>query len=240
MNKIRINASEFVADVKSGKSDGDLMEKYGLSVRSLPKIKQELVKRNLLSAKEAGTIESASVAQGIAISAKEFLQRFRNDPDDAALMDAFTITPPQLSLIYQTLIKKGLLSEYEYEHRQGKCRELAGVPAPEKEDSTSVTLKELISRDLQDRFREEVSDLTSRPAKGTNGAFGSRPAHDVRGRLQRTRRKDPDLGTCPNCKEPKLPSSPEECPRCGIIFARYEQHLTRRGVHIWDEDFPDR
>jgi hypothetical protein len=240
MNKIRISASEFISDVKSGKSDGELMEKYGLSVRSLPRIKQELVKRNLLSSEEAGTTESASVAQGIAINAKEFLQRFRNLPDDVVLMDTYSINPTQLNLIYQTLIKKGLLSEYEYEHRDGKCSELEEMPAPEREDSTSVTLKELISRDMQDRFKTAVNHSEFRQASGPSSSFGSNPASDIRRRMQRTLSHEPDLGTCPNCNEPKHPSSPEECLRCGIIYSRYEQQLARRGVPIWAEDYPDR
>ncbi len=240
MTKVRINASEFISDVKSGKSDGELMEKFGLSVRSLPKVKQELLKRNLLSPEEVGLTESASVAQGVAINAKEFLRRFRNDPDDAALMDAYSINPTKLNLIYQTLIKKGLLSEYEYEHRQGKCPELEETPAPEREDSTSVTLKELIPRAMQDSFRSAVSHSDQGRVRGQRSPFGSDPDSNLSGRRQGELPREPELGICPNCNEPKHPSSPEECLNCGVIYSKYGQRLARRGVPIWVEDYPDR
>lgn len=236
MNKIRVNACEFIEDVRSGKSDGELMERFGLSVRSLPKVKQELVKRNLLSREEAGAMESTPVTPKIAIKAKEFLERFGSLPDDAALMDAYSITPTQLLLIYQTLIKKGLLSEYEYEHRAGKSPELEMISTPAREDSTSVTLKASISGNVFGHSETSANHSEFGRRTGPIGSSASNGDSEKTGVTHRMHPRHHEPEKCPKCGEPKHPSSPDECLLCGIIYSKYEQDPVLRGVAIWGED----
>lgn len=49
MKKIRISGREIVKDIKEGASTEELMDKYGLSLRSLAKVKIKLLEKGLIS-----------------------------------------------------------------------------------------------------------------------------------------------------------------------------------------------
>ena len=56
---------------------------------------------------------------GKVIRAKDFLDCFRQKPDDLYLMQKFSLSPKQLAKVYQALIERGWPTELEYHYLRG-------------------------------------------------------------------------------------------------------------------------
>ncbi len=154
MTSSRLRIGQLVDDLRKGTEDEEIREKYGLAQDILEKIKDALVQRGLLpkdkrqSRQTPCAVEQSNTQKSI--DAKQFLLSFRQNPDDVHLMKEHSLKPAQLKLIYELLIQKGLLSEYEYRHR--------AIKVPELEEPTENPL--LISNQVN--LIEDVSDATRR------------------------------------------------------------------------------
>jgi hypothetical protein len=169
------------------------------------------------------------------INAKEFVAAFRQRPDDFYLMDKFSITPKHLKKIYSALIEKELLSEYEYNQRDGKAPEVGESEYVPLSASTAVSLVENPSEALTERIRasgysfdtrlrgaisDAIEDKTRRLRRSTGSGKQERIATDL----------------CPKCGEPKDPASPNECRYCGVVFAKFEAEKKKGGLSVWRDD----
>jgi len=108
---------------------------YELHVLDMYSIMPEIHDKNKLSIQAAPTTCSA----GKLIRAKEFLACFRQDPDDLHLMRKFSLSPKQLRRVCEALIEKGLITEFEYNHRgiaSDGSESLISGPNPKTDDET--------------------------------------------------------------------------------------------------------
>ncbi len=234
MKHIRISAKEILADIGAGMTDGALMEKYGLSVRSLPKVKSELLKLGLPASHVPESANGCPVSEKISISAKDFMKAFRETPDDFALMQRYSLSSELLRSVYEQLLAKGVLSEYEFYHRDRKCAELHQMELPEIEDSTAIDLTQELSGALKDYHKFEDVPLRSLAAKRASwvedGPFPSAGSHtDARGPRGRHA-----SGPCPKCGKSRSIEHADSCPFCGIVFDKIKADRKHGGPAFWD------
>jgi len=223
MKRVRISAREFLNDIGSGATDRDLMEKYDLSIRSVLKVKSALFERGLISREKPGVLHATSEPSKSRVNAKSFLDDFRKCPDDFYLMEKYCVSAEKLRKVYDTLIEKGLLDEYEYNCRDKKAPQLAGVETVPAEDLTAVSLVEDLSGSLKDYFAIPASSLSKNRARasGRRGSLTTDPSPGA-----------PRL-VCPNCGEPVGPDAETSCIHCGVVFTKAEQRFQRDKIAIW-------
>lgn len=234
MNSIRISAKRFVEDIRSGMGDAAIMEKYCLSARSLPKVKEELMRRGLLAPADVKSTNGCPISDKISIKVKEFVRLFRESSDDFVMMSTYSLTPKQLEQIYRQLIAKGLLSEYEFHSRERRSPELQEMELLEPDETTAVDFTEEFSGRLRDyekigAFRPNA-DWLKKSTSVTDGL--SRDVDPAR--VAHARRDAPGLGPCPRCGKPKHPESPDSCLHCGVVFSKLKSDSKRNGVAIWE------
>ncbi len=218
MRTIRVKAGDIVKDIRAGLGDTALMEKYRLSVRSLLKVLIALLDKGLITREELGSFDTPPPNQAGSIKVSEFLASFRRNPDDFYLMEKYSLRPQQLKRIYDALVEKRLLSEYEYNYRERKAPELEEPVTAESEDSTAVDLSGEVSESLR---RELIT-----PGLSENIVPSEQPESGPR--------RTTEARLCPNCRKPVDASSPDTCVHCGIVFAKYREQGKYKGVAIWD------
>lgn len=243
MKKIRIDAVAIVRDIRQGAAVEALMEKYGLSLPSLFKVKRVLLEKGLVSSQELDYLTHAEAPSGKSLSPKEFLESFRRRPDDLHLMERYVLKANDLKRIYEKLIQAGLLSEYEYHSRERKAPELEEPANTISEDSTEVTL---MTNDFgaECAIRERGRDTTPRKTY-PNDSLASATS-STSSRILRSKGTAPGVKEgstprlCPRCCRPRHPSSSETCIYCGVIFSKAKHDAKYEGVTIWEADYGDR
>jgi hypothetical protein len=233
MKHIRINAGQILEDIRTGMSDGALMEKYGLSVRSLPKVKAELQKLGLIAPGELSCSNGCPVSEKISINARDFVKAFRESPDDFTLMNKYSLKPGHLQRVYRQLLAKGLLTEYEFHHRERKSPELQSMELPEIDETTAVDLTEELSGRLKNYHKIGTvlpgTRSVKRPSRIEGGPL---EAAGLRGTPQEPCTESP-TGPCPQCGKPKVKEFPDTCQFCGVVFAKLKGDKKRSGAAIW-------
>jgi len=223
MKRVRVSAKDFLHHIRNGATDQVLMDKYDLSPRSLSKVKRALLERGLASPAELGISHTLPEAPKNRVNAKTFLQDFRKCPDDLFLMKKYSISVEQLQKVYQILIEKGLLDEYEYHCRDRKAPELTGVETVPPEDLTAVSLVEDLSGSLRDYFAIPASSLTKSRARAS--------------RKHASSSSDPSPGkprqVCPNCGKLLGPDAGTSCIHCGVVFTKAEERCRQDKIAIW-------
>jgi len=240
MNTIRIVAREFVRDVRAGVSDAWLLEKYGLSVAGLLKVKRQLVAKGLLNVDEVGPLETTGRLSADLVDLSDFVETFSKRPDDCHLMAKYSLTPDQLKEVYETAIRKGLLSEYEVNARARKAREIDDDARPGHDETSSETWKtepvEVTGYSTEIRnFMLNFADDTGPYARSTD-----EPTRNVARQTGNRGSAAADPGSCPKCGHPKDPDLPDSCPHCGIVYAKLGTSALRGKVAVWDESFRPR
>ncbi|HTY23902.1 MAG TPA: hypothetical protein VMC85_12270 [Desulfomonilaceae bacterium] len=153
------------------------------------------------------------------IKAKEFLASFREKPDDFYLLEKYGISLVQLKRVYAALIEKGLLSEYEYYGREKKAPGMEERQRPQLSASTAVGIVEEPSETLTDRILNSGYYLDTRVSKAISDAISTRKRR-VSQNIDSEKDEESTMDLCPKCQKPKDPSSPSECPYCGVVFER--------------------
>jgi uncharacterized protein (DUF433 family) len=103
-------ALEFVQDLKSGLTDHDLRNKYGLSERKFYAYKA--IALDIIAKENAGR-----ATQGRRISARQVLSDLRSGVDDERLMSKYDLVPRQLQSVFRQLISAGLITPMELSKR---------------------------------------------------------------------------------------------------------------------------
>ena len=152
--------------------------------------------------------QSQTDAKRRSVNANEFLAAFTERPDDYYLMEKFSLKPNHLRKIYDQLIKRGLLDEYEYRSRDGK--------SPEVEQAGTNPFK---TRDKSTASPSEAHSHQS-PASGGTPTVVEVQISEY----------------CPNCNRPKHPDHPDSCPYCGVVFAKTKKAEGSKKVVIWEGD----
>lgn len=232
MKRIRISGTEIVNDIRAGATDDQLVAKYGLSLRSLAKVKNALLERGSIVPEDL-MLSQSSIPHRPSVSVAHFLRAFRSNPDDIHMMSEYSLSPEELDEVYHFLMAGGFLSEYEYNCRTSK----ASIDKPENavatDDSTAVDLTDGrsvgIERDIR-RFLDSCEwscDSVTQVRKG--------PGHTQKACTNGSgnRVEELECGSCPKCRTPKSSKSPEACLHCGVVFSKYEQHLRKMRVAIW-------
>ena len=234
MKHIRISAREILTDIRAGMSDGALMEKYGLSVRSLPKIKDDLLEQGLATPADLGCSNGCPVSEKISISAKSFIASFRETPDDLALMEKFSLNPRQLQQTYEQLLGKGLLSEYEFHNRGCKSPELRQMELPEVDETTAIDLTQELSGSLKNYHR--ISDTLPSAASVKRASWlEDGPGQDAGTGADRWLPRTGSLSApCPQCGRARVKEFPDTCQYCGVVFAKVKGEKKRGGPAVWD------
>ncbi len=150
-------------------------------------------------------------AKRIHINAREFLEAFRDRSDDYHLMRKFSLKPKHLWKIYDRLMERGLLAEYEYNHRDKKSLEV------EEKTVSRATLSPVVL--TPDSTSEAVGKFTTFPSESHSQPS---PAPEVStGASTMVELRTTEL--CPKCDRAKHPDYPDSCPYCGVVFAKIKQ-----------------
>jgi hypothetical protein len=150
------------------------------------------------------------------IKAKEFLASFRQTPDDFKLMEKYGISSRQLAHLYYALIEKELLTEFEYSQRERKAPELEEHLSPQLSVSTAVSLVETPSVAATESLLNAGYSLDPNLAKAVFDAI-----EDKNRKLgNSTEQDEATTDLCPKCSSLKDSSSPQECLRCGTVYAK--------------------
>jgi hypothetical protein len=228
-----------------GARDEDIRKRYAVSQDVLAKIKSALTLKGLYASEEPPRRQADAPAKKRHIDAKQFLSSFQEKSDDFYLMRAYSLKPKHLKRIYEALIQRGLLSEYEYHCRSVKAPELEEPSENRDTASTLVCLLEDVS---------EATRLLYAPKNCVAASTSSPDSHQPAGRLQTNRfphgpsrdsgrQHDLSLGEgahCPQCGKTKVPFSPESCVYCGVVFCKMSPKTRYPGVAIWEPDFYER
>ncbi|MEW6348009.1 MAG: hypothetical protein AB1646_03035 [Thermodesulfobacteriota bacterium] len=231
---IRISAKAVRLDIRGKMSDAALMEKYGISAKNLERIKRTLVANRLLTEEEVSNQGGPAAPTGKRVQANQFVADFRKFPDDFFLMKKYSLNPRQLQKVYDSLLDKNLISEFEFHCRVGQAPELEepGTSRVPPAASTVVSLIEKNVDEITDRFtREDDDGLPQSFYKDHSGITLGRAT-----RKDKTSEPGPrpliQLSTvvevlteaCPKCGKPKDCKSPQSCPHCGVVYAKYKGH----------------
>jgi len=261
MKNIVINARELVADIKSGKDDMALQQKYGLQSENLARLKNELLVRRLLTIDELRS-QHGHLKMKIRINPDRFLYDFRQTQNDNMLMKKYSLTPEQLKQVYDCLMESHLLTSMEYESRTGKNPAVDASPeAPEtviQEPETSPPIDAVVEAPLTS-YGESMRDsqlpkeffldysgirIGSGSQSGLSKADDDMPRHReaavMRGRDYELFRGSREEDCCPNCRSPKHPDSLDSCIKCGVVFAKVEKKGKMVTGSVWDDSESDR
>jgi len=260
MKRVVLNAKEFIADIRSGKTDQRLMSDYRLSPASLLKVKNELLSRRLISVSDLKN-QMGPVRTRKKINADRFLYDFRQRPDDLYLMEKYSLKPYHLKKVYLSLIKRHLLSEFEYESRDVRVpavdEERRPAPAVGQVGEASTVISVVRQHEdpqaqFIDRYRD--SRLPSDFFKDYSGIaigkscpsdlpdFGLPPAQHtscVPAGLRGSQTTVVEIiggDYCPNCGALKNPASEDCCLSCGVVYAKARLGTTRVVGAIWKDE----
>ncbi len=246
MKRVVINAKEVCGEIRSGITDQELMLKYKLSPNTLGQLKKELLLRRLVTPQEIEAQSGAPVQARKKINAGRFLADFRERPDDLYLMEKYGLKLRQLKKVYDSLIAKHLLSEYEYEYRDTKApgldREIEAPPAA----STVVSVVEsaefrqmsaqraVRSGDLPEAFFRDYSGVKIGQSTGPPPGIHRQASAvaDNRKTGFSTVVEIVDFECCPKCGVPKHVDSKDSCLSCGIVFAKARCSTKEAASHV--------
>jgi len=232
MKRIRISGREIVDDIRAGATDDQLVAKYGLSMRSLAKVKNALLERGSIAPEDLMLSQSA-IPHRPSVSVAHFLRAFRSHPDDIHLMNEYSLSPDELDEVYQFLMVGGFLSEYEYNCRASK----ASVNQPENaiasDDSTAVDLTDGGSVGIERDIRRFLDSCEWACDSVTQSRKHLSHTQNVGANGSGNRVEELECGSCPKCHTQKSSNSPGVCLHCGVVFSKYEQHLRKMRVAIW-------
>lgn len=253
MKKVRISTRQIVQEIKAATSDAELCERYHLSRKSLFCLKKELLARRLVTLADVKEQCSRSKAKK-RLNVERFLYDFRRNPDDAYLMEKYSLGPSQLKRVYLDLMEKNQLSDYEYHSRSVQSPEVEQAPATPLTASSAVSLVEdyfqeplipNVKRESQqmglpdDFFRDHSGVklgkyLTDTPDFGCyHNQQKRRPHSTLACQSTVVELVEPDY--CPNCGLAKNSFSPDACLGCGIVFAKAAS-AHQPGITIWRHD----
>jgi hypothetical protein len=228
--KIRISARAIREDIKNRLDDRALMEKYGLSLKNLLRVKRTLVANGLLSEEEIQNQGAPARPGQKTLQAGAFMRDFRQRPDDFYLMKRYELTPRQLKKVYDAMQRRGLLSDFELNSRDRIAPELQEVSDHPIAASTVVSMVENQVEEVTQRIREEkYGGLPSGMFKDFSGRKIGSGAADSHPHALRNTSTVVDIlppGTCPKCGSEKEHREAASCAVCGIVFWKY-----RRGSH---------
>jgi hypothetical protein len=235
MKKVQIDLKAIVKDLRSGKSDEEIRKKHNLSLKSLVRIKKALLERELITQEQLDKQGGKSQSKLNTINIKEFLKDFTEKSDDIFLMEKYDLSAGKLKQVYDKLIGKGLITEYEYHTRQNKTPELEDAEASPMAASTMIDLMEnpaTISRASSWRLSSAEIDLPdsfykdhSIGGKGPQAKSGSGKSEDDTSTIIDLVGKEP----CPNCGHPQDPHfSANTCPKCGVLYSKFKQRELKR------------
>ena len=146
MAKQKVSAKAVIADLRSGISDADLMHKYGLTSKGLESLFEKLVEKKVLTAAEIADRRSAPsqsvpaerppakplpLQQGAEPEvdpalAEAVADHVRKGTHKSQLMVEFGLSPSQLQILLETLVRLGYLSEEDLQ--TGKPRKTIQCP----------------------------------------------------------------------------------------------------------------
>jgi hypothetical protein len=256
MKKVVISTRQIIADIRARIGDAALMEKYTLSPRSLINLKKELLDRGLITPEDIRPSRTPPNPQRKALSAREFVDDFRQNPNDDYLMKRYNLTPPQLHTVYKKLIENRLLSEYEYYMREGTSTKVDEPPVSPQPISSVVAEMERAAKSPVSEGRSSREALPTEFFKDYSGirigqnqaneavdldpdAPPQRPPDQLRPlRDQSTVVQLVTCELCPNCARPREDPSLESCVYCGIVFAKAGKRIASRNIHIWRGEVP--
>jgi hypothetical protein len=256
MKKISINAREIVNDIRAGKTDQCLIQKYGLSPGSLVRLKQELLARKFIKLQDLRNQGGIPLSGEKRAATQQFVRDFRKKPDDVYLMQKYSLGPQQLKKIYSDLMSKGFLSEYEYH-----CREIKASEVESHFGSTPTTVVNIVDQieELEPNVKGGIGwqGISSELARHHSSLKTESSASDVN---PEPPLQDPQTGTssrsgssaisstdetlvaeefCPNCGALKTVYSRECCHACGIVYSKFKSYSFGRQATIWKTDRPE-
>ena len=150
-------------------------------------------------------------AKRIHINAREFLEAFRDRSDDYRLMRKFSLKPKHLMKIYDQLMERGLLTEYEYDHREKKSPDVEEKTASRATPSPVVSTPDSPSEPVS-TFTTFQSESHSQPSSAPHLSTNAPTVVELR-----------TTELCPKCDRAKHPDYPDSCPYCGVVFAKIKQ-----------------
>ncbi len=255
MKTVVINIKQVVGDIKARIGDAAMMEKYSLSPRSLINLKKELLGRGLITPDDISPSRKLPTPNRRTLKATEFVNDFRERPDDEYLMKKYGLSALELRTVYKKLIEKRWISEYEFYMREGILPEVDepganlstySQGAGSSQTATTVVSPTTRSKDSglpEDFFRDHsgIRIGTSTAVEDLNREETAEPTvraiRAVRDQLTVVQLVTTEL--CPNCARPKGDPSEESCAFCGIVYAKVKRR-SDKGPVIWSDGYPEK
>ena len=252
MKTVRINARGFVADIRSGKDDFALQQKYGLEQEDLVQLKNELLARRFLSIEDL-KCQPGPLKTRIRINPERFLYDFRHTPDDDFLMRKYSLNPQQLKRVYTHLMENQLLTQAEYD---GRVRKDPAVDATQEslsvsgeyqmpsdpitlvdEDSEVSYLRSMRDSELPKEFFLDYSGIRiGGPGRsGSSGGASGSQVHEIRCKDHELFEGLREGEYCPNCGTPVRSASSDSCLKCGVVFSKMRKRGKIVTGALWDD-----
>ncbi len=113
--KARIKAGDAVRDIRSGMTDSQLMEKYGLSAKGLHSLVLKLLEVKAITPAEikqrSAAYHDTTVIQRM--EEEDFIEDIRSAMSDSDLMKKYALSSDGLRRVFQTLIEAKVISSEE-------------------------------------------------------------------------------------------------------------------------------
>lgn len=127
--KPRINARDAIRDIRSGMTDAELMEKYGLSAKGLESLVRKLLEARAITPAEIeqrreGYHDTAVIQR---IDGSDMVKDIRSGMTDSELMQKYGLSPEGLGFAFQALTNTNVLAVEELYH-----------PSPSQQDTVFV------------------------------------------------------------------------------------------------------
>lgn len=155
--KPKIKAGDAVRDIRSGMTDSQLMEKYGLSAKGLHSLVLKLIEVKAITPAEIDQRRAAYHDTTIIqqMSEDDFIKDVRSGMPDSDLMKKYALSSDGLRRIFQRLIEANAM----------RVEELYGKSLPAHDTVSVEDMRELprhylaMSVDVYDSKRPEISGL---------------------------------------------------------------------------------
>ncbi len=202
----------------------------------------EIHDKNKLYIQAAPTTCSA----GKLIRAKEFLAYFRQTPNDLHLIEKFCPSSKQLKEVYDALIEKGLITEFEYNHSEMATNSSESLSTRLNPQSNKATVREGRGSEIRHMQRpsEQIHkslELCSNSSAKIDPVSRVQASSSRKQRIIRFERSNKSAferpAFCPKCSHVTNPCSPDSCISCGVVFSRLRPTGKGQQVSIWDPDY---
>ena len=162
--KVRIKARDAARDIRSGMSDSQLMEKYGLSAKGLQSLVLKLLEVKAITSAEmnqrrAGYHDTTVIRR---MHGEDFVKDIRSGMSDSDLMKKHALSSDGLRRIFQTLIEANAITAEELYGTSPLAQDTVFVENPQELPRHYLAMAVDIYESKRPEIRGMVSNVTEK------------------------------------------------------------------------------